>query len=38
MEKQKLKSGTPEYRAWYYEHKYKLTGKSKKKEFEESKI
>lgn len=31
MEEQKLKSGTPEYRAWYYENKYKKTGKAKKK-------
>jgi len=28
------KGGTPEYRAWYYENKYKATGKSKKKGFE----
>ncbi len=34
MEEQKLKGGTPEYRAWYYENKYKKTGKAKKKEFE----
>ncbi len=30
----KPKGGTPEYRAWYYENKYKATNKSKKKEFE----
>jgi hypothetical protein len=34
MENQKPKTGTPEYRAWYYENKYKKTGKAKKKEFE----
>jgi hypothetical protein len=30
----KPKGGTAEYRAWYYENKYKATNKSKKKEFE----
>jgi hypothetical protein len=30
----KPKSGTPEYRAWYYKNKYHVTNKSKKKEFE----
>lgn len=30
----KPKGGTTEYRAWYYENKYKATNKSKKKEFE----
>ena len=34
MEELKPKGNTPEYRAWYYENKYKKTGKTKKKEFE----
>ena len=34
MEVKRPKGGTPEYRAWYYANKYKITGKSKKKEFE----
>ena len=29
-----IKSGTAEYRAWYYKNKYKTTDKEKKKEFE----
>jgi hypothetical protein len=32
--KTKPKGGTAEYRAWYYENKYKSTNKAKKKEFE----
>jgi len=30
----KPKSGTAEYRAWYYKNKYKATNKAKKKGFE----
>lgn len=34
MKDKKPKSGTAEYRAWYYKNKYQKTGKDKKKEFE----